>query len=70
MFGFWLIVLSLVPALKRARQPRRVNLLYKVGKVVGDEAVFPCGCRFGWLDHEKRNICQAHQALITAELEA
>lgn len=62
-------LLVLVVVLKRRRQ-RRVRLLYRYGQLVNEEVVFPCGCRFHWTDLDQRVICEAHKAIIDAEVTA
>lgn len=68
----WLGILVLIAVtLKRRRKPRTVELLYKRGKLVQDFAVFSCGCRFNWArPDEPPRICQAHRAMIDAEVSA
>ncbi len=68
----WLGVLVLgAVLLKQRREPRAVELLYRRGELVGNYAVFSCGCRFNYSQpSEPPKICSAHKALIDAEVAA
>lgn len=66
---FWLVVLVVALAFRTRRAKREIKLLYSRGELVGDAAVFPCGCRYS-ISGQDRRLCQAHQAIIAAEVEA
>lgn len=52
-------------------RPRRRRVLYVApGRVVGDYAVFPCGCSFALKDASRRTLCAAHDAILAAEASA
>ncbi len=71
MFGFWLVVLAVAAWFKRPQLKREVRLLYRRGELVNDYAVFSCGCRFNYANPaEPPTICQAHKAIIDAEVAA
>ncbi len=71
MFAILLAVLAAAAWMKAPKAKREVKLLYKRGELVGDFAVFSCGCRFNYARKEEApTICAAHKAIIDAEVAA
>ena len=69
-FFFLCLIVVAVVATKR-RKPKTARLLYSQGRLENDVAVFSCGCRFSWAHpDEPPTICQAHRAIIDAEVTA
>lgn len=71
---FLLVVVLVVLAVRKASQPKKqktVDLAYPggVGRLVGSNIVFPCGCRFH-IGSQDRRLCASHDAILSAEARA
>lgn len=65
MFGFWLVVLAVALVYKSRNRPT-VNLTYVgTARIVNNQAVFACGCRYS-LGSQERHLCQSHEAIVAA----
>lgn len=70
---FVLLFAALAAKTRHKKDVRRVNVLYRTddGQIVGDEAIFRCGCRFHWVDGTRPpKLCAAHKAIVEAEVAA
>lgn len=72
MLVIFLCLIAVVALGKKRKKTKTVELLYKQGSVENDEVYFSCGCRFKWVPigavQQEPRICQAHRALIDAEV--